>query len=270
MNNMRRLALAMVILIALAPMIINQPLEAGINDIMEKHDQITLLYLYNYDMVVEQLYGKLAVFNVKYLLRVEIENYNTSHIRVRGIKIGNISTTFESPDPRGLAVLILWFGSNVTRNTNMFVIPDFDLLINKGDFYKLSSVTRVDLIRNVGGGCTTATVADGIKAVGKYYSVGESGEALYDCIYGIMIKYTNTTTSLVNLPGQGSATYLKLKFDMVLVDSSIVNELFITETVPTNPLENPVNLALIAGTVALILAAIAIVLKFLKIRKRSG
>jgi hypothetical protein len=106
--------------------------------------------------------------------------------------------------------------------------------------------------------------------VGKYYSVGESGEALYDCIYGIMIKYTNTTTSLVNLPGQGSATYLKLKFDMVLVDSSIVNELFITETVPTNPLENPVNLALIAGTVALILAAIAIVLKFLKIRKRSG
>ncbi|MEM0348128.1 MAG: hypothetical protein QXV93_06670 [Zestosphaera sp.] len=171
----------------------------------------------------------------EYMIRVKV--VNDTHVFVQGFRFpeSEIYLTLSSSNWVGIGGLIYWILSNYTDFLAKNILPEYNTTINKRlatDFMNSVFVLPI-LSGEASGTCTNIPIGgayiSGFKAVIST-SLG-SGNAYYDCKYGILFKaYITKTTH----QSSGNTTHLikdSVNLELHRANTEILNEIVIKERV---------------------------------------
>jgi hypothetical protein len=113
---------------------------------------------------------------------------------------------------------------------------------------------------------------DGALFNARRYDVGVSGEAYYECRTGILLKYVNGTTSVMNLGSRNVKVRATLYVKLVAANTELLKEIVVghassaSATTPTKTSSMPgwIPYALLALSIAL---AVAMGVMYFRIRR---
>ncbi len=196
-----------------------------------------LILTYNVTRSVEisNVSGIPMSYSVRYEYMLRIKAINKTHISVQGLKFpdSGIYLTLSSSSWVGIGGLTYWILSNFTDFISKNVLPEYDTTLDRGiviDF--VNSVFILPVLRGeTSGTCAKVPIANAYIngfAVVVSTSLG-SGNAYYDCKYGILFKaYVAKTT----YQGSGNNIYLirdSVSLELNRANTEILNEIVIRE-----------------------------------------
>ncbi len=167
-------------------------------------DTLKLRYDFTFNISISSLGGApVSLTVVEHYLYV-IMRLNSTHVKVMASPVGNISLKLESGSWVSLASMIKLLGSNVSTLLARFIIPSIkETVVPVSKLPQvLRAVTGVSPVRLkvVPVGCTNVSI-DGIVFNARRYSVGVSGIAYYECKTGVLLKYVNSSSTVLRKGG---------------------------------------------------------------------
>ncbi len=238
-------------------------------------ESLRLKYEYTYVVEVSNIGDASATLNVSEYYMYVIANLNSTHVKVISSPVGNVSVKFVSGSWVALATLLGWAGSNVTMFIKKFIIPSISSAVIPRSKLQdvLRAVATVSPVRlEVPSKSCNLIDVDGALFNAKRYDVGVSGEAYYECKTGILLKYVNGTTSVMNLGSRNVKVRATLYVKLVAANTDLLREIIVghtpitTTTVPAKTSFMPEWLpyVLLALSIAL---AIAMGVMYFRVRR---
>lgn len=196
-----------------------------------------LILAYNITRSVEitNVSGIPMSYSVKQEYVIRVKALNNTHISIQGFRFPEsaIYLTLSSSNWLGIGGLTYWILSNYTDFLTKNVLPEYNVTVNRDaaiDF--INSVFVLPILREeTSGTCTSIPVANAYVSgftVVVSTNLG-SGNAYYDCKYGIFFKaYVTKTTH----QGVRNTTYLvkdSISIELHRANTEILNEIVIRE-----------------------------------------
>ncbi len=238
-------------------------------------ESLRLKYEYTYTVEVSNIGGASATLNVSEYYMYVITNLNSTHVKVISSPVGNVTVKFVSGSWVALATLLGWAGSNVTMFIKKFIIPSINnAVVPKSKLQDvLKAVAAVSPVRlEVPSKSCNLIDVDEALFNARRYDVGVSGEAYYECKTGILLKYVNGTTSVMNLGSRNVKVRATLYVKLVAANTDLLKEIVVghvpstSTTLPAKTSSMPewVPYALLALSLAL---AVAMGIMYFRIRR---
>ncbi|MGC8975681.1 MAG: hypothetical protein ACP5KB_05760 [Thermoprotei archaeon] len=232
-----------------------------------------LILVYNITRSVEitNVSGIPMSYDVRQEYMIRIRALNTTHISVQGFRFPEsaIHLTLSSSDWLGIGGLTYWVLSNYTDFLAKNVLPEYNVTVDRNvavDF--INSVLVLPILREeTSGTCMDIPVANAyVRGFTVVVSTNlGSGNAYYDCKYGIFFKAYITKTTRQSL---GTTTYLvkdSISIELYRANTEILNEIVIRERA-WNLYE---ALIYVVPTTSIAVATVAVLTYVFRIRKRS-
>jgi len=225
-------------------------------------ESLRLKYEYMYIVEVSNIGGAPVTLNVSEYYMYVITNLNSTHVKVISSPVGNVTVKFVSGSWVALATLLGWAGSNVTAFIKKFIIPSIDsAIVPKSKLQDvLKAVAAVSPVRLEvpPRSCNLINVDEALFNA-RRYDVGVSGEAYYECKTGILLKYVNGTTSVINLGSRNVKVRATLYVKLVAANTDLLREIVVGHVPPTST-TLPVKTSSMPGWVPYALLALSIAL----------
>lgn len=150
--------------------------------------------VYNYTFIIQvnTSKGSYGTIGITYTMRYDIREYNSTHLRFTGTRIGDTSIVTSSNDVVLLAILHVWFAQNITDYLLSFMLRNFDVAVKDTQIYSLSSLTMVPIFHEPGGTCFQLRVGDSYASVQQVMISDFS--AYYECGTGLLIMGMSRTS----------------------------------------------------------------------------
>ncbi len=213
------LSLALLATIVAGPALVNAGMPSNYGGLSNAFsivgDTLKLRYDFIFNISISNLGGTpVSLTVIEHYLYVIIR-LNSTHVRVMTSPVGNITLRLESGSWVSVASMLKLLGSNVSALLTRFIIPSIkETVIPVSKLPQvLKAVTGVSPVRLkvVPVGCTNISV-DGVVFNVRRYPVGVSGVAYYECRTGVLLKYVNSSSTILGREG----ARVKIAFEVTL------------------------------------------------------
>ncbi len=189
---MRKAVFALVLAVLTALATIPVGAESVMDLINYTGGDLWAVYNYTFIIQVNTSKGSYGTVGLTYTMRYDLREYNSTHIRFTGTRIGDASIVTSSNDVVLLAILHVWFAQNISDYLLSFMLRNFDVAIKDTQLYSLSSLTMVPIFHEPGGTCFQLSVGDSYASVQQVMISDFS--AYYECGTGLLIMGMSRTS----------------------------------------------------------------------------
>lgn len=235
------------------------------------NNDLILTYNVTRSVEISNVSGIPMSYSVRQEYAFRIKVINKTHISVQGFRFpdSEIYLTLSSSNWVGVGGLTYWILSNFTDFITKNVLPEYNTTVDRSvviDF--VNSVFVLPILRGeTSDTCTKVPIANAYIngfAVVVSTSLG-SGNAYYDCKYGILFKAYITKTTY---QGSGNNTYLirdSVSLELNRANTEILNEIVIRE----RAWSLYGVLIYVVPAISIAVATTAILIYILRIRRKS-
>ncbi len=182
---MRKATLALVLAALTALSVVPASAEGVMDLIGYAGGDLWAVYNYTFIIQVNTSKGSYGTIGLTYTMRYDLREYNSTHIRFTGTRIGEASIVTSSNDVVLLAILHVWFAQNISDYLLSFMLRNFDVAVKDSQLYSFSSLTLVPILHEPGGTCFQLSVGDSYTSVQQVMISDFS--AYYECGTGLLI-----------------------------------------------------------------------------------
>ncbi len=205
-----------------------------------------------------------AVFTVTYNYRVELERFNSTHVRLVGFTDGNVTTAVSAGSRRALKTILLWFTASIESNLEAFTLPNVDTLVRVDEVEEvMGELFKAPLLKQVNASLCSKIKEGDLVFTGISVSA-ENVEAVFECRSGLLYKYIVKSASTADLGG--TTAYVTTYLLVELIDTNLARELFTVET-GGSPVNNQLVLVAVLATAAFSVAAVALAIQVVRLKK---
>lgn len=254
---MWRVSLALV-LVALTALSIAPAGSEGVRDLIGyAGGDLWAVYNYTFIIQINTSKGSYGTVGLTYSMRYDLREYNSTHLRFTGTRVGEASIVTSSNDVVLLAILHVWFAQNLSDYLLSFMLRNFDLSVKDSQLSTLSSLTLVPIMQGSEGTCFQLRVGDSYASVQQVMSNGFS--SFYECHTGLLVMGMSKS-SKPGTVGNETGTITTI-ISVELTGTNIADKLFTQASGGLNPVEWLPYVALGLAAAAVGVTAYAFILR---------